>query len=368
MPDQVSRLGATPVRSHTQSATRTTARYSSSRATPTREVLDRVDVGHLAAGHRGSPKTAIVRRWARTSGQRPRTASRAGPSRISAAPPTRSSTTLPAVQPEASSALEKGPEVPKAAAEPGRPPGRRRGRCGDGCRRSASGGSVRRSARGTSGAIGCGAREPPCHGSNVRYTHDTRLLGSGVNVLFTHDTEVALVSVAALVNTMAGGVPGDYRPDTLTHGGRARPVRRPRRAGPAGTSGPGPSWTGQGAAAAAGGAVDPRRGPGGRRGQRAAGRGGGAPAAGAARRLALAPARDRGRRPAGRPDGRRGGDGHGRPDPRRSSCTGCAPASPRPATTSWSTCPRTGPDGTATPAAATGPTSRPTGPPAGRGR
>jgi predicted RNA-binding Zn ribbon-like protein len=39
---------------------------------------------------------------------------------------------------------------------------------------------------------------------------------SGVKVLFTHDTELALVSVAALVNTLPGSVPGDDDPDTLT--------------------------------------------------------------------------------------------------------------------------------------------------------
>jgi predicted RNA-binding Zn ribbon-like protein len=39
---------------------------------------------------------------------------------------------------------------------------------------------------------------------------------SGVNVLFAHDTEAALASVAALVNTMPGSVPGDSDPDTLT--------------------------------------------------------------------------------------------------------------------------------------------------------
>jgi predicted RNA-binding Zn ribbon-like protein len=35
-------------------------------------------------------------------------------------------------------------------------------------------------------------------------------------LLFTHDTEAALASVAALVNTLPGSVPGDTDPDTLT--------------------------------------------------------------------------------------------------------------------------------------------------------
>ncbi len=35
-------------------------------------------------------------------------------------------------------------------------------------------------------------------------------------MLFTHDTEAALASVAALVNTLPGSVPGDTDPDTLT--------------------------------------------------------------------------------------------------------------------------------------------------------
>jgi predicted RNA-binding Zn ribbon-like protein len=35
-------------------------------------------------------------------------------------------------------------------------------------------------------------------------------------LLFTHDTEAALSSVAALVNTLPGSVPGDDDPDTLT--------------------------------------------------------------------------------------------------------------------------------------------------------
>jgi predicted RNA-binding Zn ribbon-like protein len=35
-------------------------------------------------------------------------------------------------------------------------------------------------------------------------------------LLFTHDTEFALVSAAALVNTLPGSVPGDHDPDTLT--------------------------------------------------------------------------------------------------------------------------------------------------------
>jgi predicted RNA-binding Zn ribbon-like protein len=39
---------------------------------------------------------------------------------------------------------------------------------------------------------------------------------SGVNVLFTHDTEAGLLSMAALVNTLPGSVPGDDDPDTLT--------------------------------------------------------------------------------------------------------------------------------------------------------
>lgn len=39
---------------------------------------------------------------------------------------------------------------------------------------------------------------------------------SGVKLLFTHDTERALTSVAALVNTLPGSVPGDDDPDTLT--------------------------------------------------------------------------------------------------------------------------------------------------------
>ena len=35
-------------------------------------------------------------------------------------------------------------------------------------------------------------------------------------MLFAHDTEVALLEVAALVNTMPGSVPGDTDPDRLT--------------------------------------------------------------------------------------------------------------------------------------------------------
>jgi predicted RNA-binding Zn ribbon-like protein len=39
---------------------------------------------------------------------------------------------------------------------------------------------------------------------------------SGVKLLLTHDTEAVLRSVAALVNTLPGSVPGDDDPDTLT--------------------------------------------------------------------------------------------------------------------------------------------------------
>ena len=39
---------------------------------------------------------------------------------------------------------------------------------------------------------------------------------SGVNVLFAHDTEVSLRGAVALVNTMAGSVPGDDDVDRLT--------------------------------------------------------------------------------------------------------------------------------------------------------
>jgi predicted RNA-binding Zn ribbon-like protein len=39
---------------------------------------------------------------------------------------------------------------------------------------------------------------------------------SGVKMAFTHDTEVSLLGAAALVNTMAGSVPGDNDVDRLT--------------------------------------------------------------------------------------------------------------------------------------------------------
>src|SRR3954464_7272705 len=106
---------------------------------------------------------------------------------------------------------------------------------------------------------------------------------SGVNLLFTHDTEAALASVAALVNTLPGSVPGDTDPDTLTtvaeldrllaaHGWGGRGGGPPARLEGAARGPPGRAGAGPVAAAAAGRPVVARRGAGGGRGERDAGR------------------------------------------------------------------------------------------------
>ena len=177
-------------------------------------------------------------------------------------------------------------------------------------------------------------------------------------MLFAHDTEVALAATAALVNT-AGTPRASEDSARRRRAGRIRPDlgldrRTPRR--------PRPSSTPSASFARGCGGSGSRRGRGGRDRQRAAARSPGAAPAGQARRVALPPARHPARRPAGHPDGGRGGDGD--VDVVRERRVG--PAAdlrvPTTATTSSSTCPRTGPSASATPAAATGRPSPPTAP------
>ena len=176
-------------------------------------------------------------------------------------------------------------------------------------------------------------------------------------MVFAHDTEVALV-----VGRRAGQHRRPRRQELLPDVAALDEFfTRPRLDRPA-RAHRGRAAVGAGAAPPAAPDLGRRRGRGRGDRQRAAARVERAAAARPARRRAVPPARHAARRAAGHADGGRGGDGVRRRRPQRASCAGCASASTPTATTSWSTCRRTGPSASATPAAATGPPSPPTAP------
>jgi hypothetical protein len=92
-----------------------------------RQVLDRHEEAQLRAGHAAIPYTSRVRPLRRSSGPWPRSCSRAGTVRTSAATRTRTVTAAPGVQPASMRLAAKEPDVPKVrlTARPVASPSRR---------------------------------------------------------------------------------------------------------------------------------------------------------------------------------------------------------------------------------------------------